>query len=208
MSGTDEKERTRLFTQDEALRKEADIILDKSGIEKVLLKNDFHPVGSYVMKTMTWRDVDFERYDENPDCDTQWELGKELAQLEWVWNLHCNDAYKDPRTPGSSGLYWGIKVTEPESGNIWRIDLWTARREEFERIAPNRNTWYSKINDNTRFTILSIKDKLKDFPELQRTYLSSRVYQAVLEHGIKNIEEFRSWWEANWGKFDERPPEL
>jgi hypothetical protein len=45
MSGTDEKERARLFTQDEALRKEADIILDKSGIEKVLLKNNFHPVG-------------------------------------------------------------------------------------------------------------------------------------------------------------------
>lgn len=203
MSGTDEKERTRLFQLDEDLRKEGEHILDSSGIGKIILKNNFHPVGSFVLKTMTWRDIDFERHDENPDCDKQWELGKELAQLEWVWNLHCNDAYKDPRTPDNSGLYWGIKVTEPESGNIWRIDLWTARQEEFERISPNRNTWYSKLNDETRYTILSIKDKLRDFSELRRTYLSSRVYEAVLEHGIRNLEEFKVWWEKSWGKFDE-----
>jgi hypothetical protein len=102
------------------------------------------------------RDIDFERYDENPDCDTQWELGKELAQLEWVWNLHCNDAYKDP-APRAVGALLGNQGYGAESGNIWRIDLWTARREEFERIAPNRNTWYSKINDNTNLRFFQSK---------------------------------------------------
>lgn len=200
MTGTEEKERTRLFSQDENLRKEGELILDRSGVGKILLKNDFHPVGSFVMKTMAWRDIDFERYDDDPDVDEHWELGKELGQLEWVWNLHCNNAYTDPRAPNNSGLYWGVKITDPEGGNIWRVDLWTARKEEFERNSPGRNIWYSRLNEETRFTILSIKDKFRDMPELRRTYLSAHVYEAVLEHEIADIKEFWEWWKTTYGK--------
>jgi hypothetical protein len=207
MTGIEDKERIRLFNQDTILHQEADLILEKSGIGTILLKHDYHPVGSFVMKTMTWRDIDFERYDDEPDCDEHWELGKEIAQLDWVSTLHCNNAYRNPESSNESGYYWGIKVTEPESGTIWRIDLWTARREEFERASPNRSVWYQHLNDDTRFYILSIKDRLRDLPEMRRTYLSSHVYEAVLVNGVKNFSDFKAWWEKTFGKFEDAVPD-
>jgi hypothetical protein len=59
--------RQRLFALDSGLREEADRMLEESGIGKILLTEAFHAVGSYAMRTMTWRDLDFERCEDSPD---------------------------------------------------------------------------------------------------------------------------------------------
>jgi hypothetical protein len=46
--------RTRLFTLDENLRTEGQTVLERSGIGEIINEAGFHPVGSFVMKTMTW----------------------------------------------------------------------------------------------------------------------------------------------------------
>lgn len=193
MTTTIDKERTRLFTLDEELRQEADDILKRSGAGKILTKAGFHLVGSYAMKTMIMRNLDFERYDDNPDCDTQWALGQEFAKLEWVWSVHCNESYKDPQFPDASGLYWGIKLADPEGGNLWTIDLWAAPRSHFERSMPKRQLWMERIDDDTRYTILAIKDALAADPEFRKSIYTLDIYEAVLEQGITGLEEFRKW---------------
>ena len=60
MSGTADKERGRLFAPDEQLRAEGNYILDKSGVGSIIIEAGFYYVGSYVMKTMIWQDLDFE----------------------------------------------------------------------------------------------------------------------------------------------------
>lgn len=202
MSDSLEKERTRLFQQDEKLRKEAELVLENTGIGKILKEYGFHPVGSFVMKTMTWRDLNFERYDDEPDCDEQWELGQKLRQLEGVWSLHCNNFYEDPRSPDDSGLYWGLRLSDPQGGEIWRIDLWTARKEEFKRTSPNRDLWESRLNDDTRFIILSIKEALHDLPEYRRTLISAHIYEAVLGDNIRTLDEFMGWWNQRYGTIE------
>ena len=200
MSGSSEKEQSRLFLQDESLRKEADEILERSGVGKILRDYNYHPAGSYVMKTMTWRDLDFERYDDDPDCDDHWELGQELRQLDWIWSLHCNNAYEDPRAPGNTGLYWGLRVSDPDGGHIWRVHLWTARKEEFERASPNHDLWISRLNNDTRFAILSLKEALLENPEQLNRVLTWGIYQAVLEEGIYQVNDFKEWWNKKYGK--------
>ena len=200
MSESHEKNRPRLFSLDAQLRAEADQLLEQSGIGRILQEEGFEPSGSYVMRTMTWRDLDFERNDDSPDWQWHWELGLKLAQSNWVWSLHCVDAYRDPRNLKDEGFYWGLRATNPLGGEIWKIDLWTAPREEFERASPNRALWDSRLTDDKRYNILAIKEVLWNLPEYRNALLSVHIYEAVLEYDIHDIDEFWDWWKKRYGK--------
>jgi len=191
--------RRRLFSLDANLRAEADRILGQSGIGIIISEEGFKPVGSYVMKTMTWRDLDFERNDDCPDWRWHWALGLKLAYTGWAWRLRCLDAYREPDGT-DKGLYWGIWITSPAGGNTWKIDLWTAKPEEFELGARRRPLWESRLNEDTRYDILVIKEAVCTLPEYRNTLLSTHIYEAVLEYNIRSIDEFWDWWKKNYGK--------
>jgi hypothetical protein len=194
-----EENRKRLFALDAGLRAEADRVLKESELGEIIKEEGFKPVGSYVMKTMTWRDLDFERCDENPDWRKHWELGTRFAKLKWVWRLAAINAYDDPRTP-DEGHYWGLRASRPGEKNFWKFDLWTARREEFERGAPKRPLWESRLNDATRYDILVIKEAVCMLPEYSDSHLSVHIYEAVLENGLRGVDEFWEWWRKRHGK--------
>jgi hypothetical protein len=186
--------RQRLFTLDAGLRAEAAKMLKESGLGKIIREEGFKPSGSYTMKVMTWRDLDFERCDASPDWQEHWELGLKLSQNEWLRGLDCADAARDPRNLKDEGYYWGLRTTRPGEKEIWKLDLWTARREEFERAAPNRPLWENRLNEDTRYYILEIKEAVCLLPEYRKNLLSVHIYEAVLENGIKGINEFWDWW--------------
>jgi len=195
-----EENRRRLFALDKALREEADVMLKASGLGEIIKEEGLHPVGSYVMRTMTWRDLDFERSVASPTWDEHWELGVKLSKLGWVWSLHAVNEYEDPRHEKDYGYYWGLRAVRPGKKNFWKLDIWTARREEFESGAPKRALWESRLNDNTRYEILVIKEAVCNLPEYLDGHLSTRIYEAVLEHDIRGIGEFREWWQNRYGK--------
>ena len=195
-----DKNRRRLFALDAGLRAEADVMLDQSGLGSIIREEGFKAVGSYAMQTMTWRNLDFERTDDHPDIKPHWELGARFAQNGWVWGLRYIDASRDPRTPGDEGFYWRIEATNPRGGEIWTVDLWTARQEVFERGAPNRPLWESRLTEDTRYHILVIKEALCKLPEYGKSIHSWHIYEAVLEHGIRSIDEFWGWWKKHYGK--------
>lgn len=193
MDKTLEENRKRLFALDADLRAEAAKMLEESGLGRIIREEGFKPVGSYVMRTMTWRDLDFERCDESPDWQEHWELGTRLAKLKWVWRLAAIDAYHDPRTT-DEGYYWGLRASRPGEKNFWKLDLWTARREEFERGSPKRALWESRLTDDTRYDILVIKEAVCMLPQYKDSLLSTHIYEAVLENGVSGIDEFWGWW--------------
>ena len=185
----------RLLQLEESLRDEGDHVLSASGLGNVLQHYGFVPGGSYVMRTMTWRDLDFERVEEAPDWNRHWELGARLAQIAWVWKLSCTDAYRQPDSM-DHGLYWGLRLSDPAGGPVWKVDLWTARAEEFARGSPNRGRWISLLTEEARSHILAIKEAVCGLPEYRREMLSVHIYEAVLECGVCGIEEFTRWWRA------------
>lgn len=199
MNESIEENRRRLFALDAGLRAEADRMLEESGIGKILHEEGFYPVGSYIMRTMTWRDLDFERCDESPDWQEHWELGTKLAKLKWVWRLAAVDAYHDPRGP-DQGYYWGLRASRPGEKNFWKLDLWTARRGEFERGSPKRPLWESRLNEDTRYYILSIKEAVCTLPEYRKNLLAVHIYQAVLENNVRSIDDFWDWREERRSK--------
>ena len=165
-------------------------MLAQSGIGAILSAAGYKPFGSYVIHTMTWRDLDFER-EEEPDWERHWEVGNQLAQTGWCFRLNCVDAYREGA--GDKGLYWGVRVLTVENA-IWKLDLWTARPEEFAPMNPTRNKWASLLTEEKRAEIIAIKQALCKAPEYRKTLLSVHIYQAVLEDNIRGLDAFMTWW--------------
>jgi hypothetical protein len=187
-----------LLKQDIRLRAEADVMLKETGIGKLISEAGYKPVGSYSMQTMTWRDLDFERSVNEPTWTEHWEFGKKLAETGLIWKFSCVDAYRDRRNPGDKGLYWGIQFDYPTGGPIWKIDLWSAREEEWAGL-DRRALWMSRLTDESRCHILEIKAAIWELPEYRKTLLSVHIYEAVLENDVISLDQFWSWWKQRYG---------
>jgi hypothetical protein len=73
-----------------------------------------------------------------------------------VWKLNCTDAYRQP-SGTDYGLYWGLRLSDPAGGPEWKVDLWTAQPEEFQRGCPNRELYGDFVMPCARlFVILFI----------------------------------------------------
>jgi hypothetical protein len=192
-------EAERLFALDESLRAEAEAMLAASGIGAILREAGYIPVGSQAMRTMAWRDLDFERYRE-PGWDDHWEVGTRLAKTGWCTRLQCTNMYRE-QVFTDFGLYWGILAVPPDrttaapkgDPTVWKLDIWTARREEFR--LGSRERWQALLNEENRATILAIKEAVCHGPEYRMTMTSIHIYEAVLECGITSLEGFREWWQ-------------
>ena len=189
----------RLFALDEAIRTEGKQVLADSGIGAILSEAGYVPVGSQVTRTMTWRDLDFERYVDEPDWEENWEIGTKLARTGWCVRLNCVNVYREQAA--DNGFYWGVIVahpdrTEPASKGhptVWKLDLWTGREREFN-LEP-RKRWEKLMTEEARANILAIKEAVCLEPEYRKTMISAHIYEAVLDHGITDLESFREWWE-------------
>jgi hypothetical protein len=215
-------EAQRLFALDEALRAEADRMLADSGIGAILADAGYVAVGSYAMRTMTWRDLDFELSEDPPQPGIKWDFGSRLAGTGWCVRLQFEDFYRQrlPQVlqfrpaPGSTasldtvlhecGLYWGARVLDPRrvepvaagSPEIWKLDMWSAPSAVFAVGAERREQWRRLLTEDARSYVLAIKEAVCHDPEYRKTMLSVHIYDAVLHHGIRDVTAFRAWWEA------------
>jgi hypothetical protein len=187
-----QQDATELIELDRSLRNEAVRVLDVSGLGAVLRHEGYQPVGSFTMRTMTWRDLDFERVAGEPDWDRHWRLGTTLAGLSWVWQLSCINAYRKPGNV-EEGLYWGLRLSDPKGGPVWKVDLWTARQEEFARGYPDRSRWETLMTEDARVRILAIKKAVCGLPQYRRDILSVDIYRAVLDEGVNDLDQFMAW---------------
>lgn len=188
----------RLLDQDISLRTEADAMLKATGLGALISRAGYEPVGSYAMHTMTWRDLDFERSVEDPGWAAHWDFGRRLADMGLIWKFSCVDAYSDRRNPGDKGLYWGLLFDYPPGGPIWKIDLWSAREEEWEG-RPRRALWMSRLTEESRCNILEVKNAVCNLPEYRETLLSVHIYEAVLENDVIGLAQFWAWWKGRYG---------
>ncbi|MDD2890602.1 MAG: hypothetical protein PHE49_08205 [bacterium] len=181
------------------LVREADRLLKDFGLLKTLSKYGTPIItGSYVLKLMTWRDLDIHIEVKKFDGHKFFELGKEIMSKLKPDRMHYRNELimKDIRLP--MGLYWGV-YTKILSQDTWKIDIWAMDSHQTKVHERQFEDLKSKINKENRITILTIKNLYHKHPEHRKKFTSMDIYNAVIKDNVKTIEEFSIWLAKNKG---------
>ncbi len=146
--------------------------------------------GSYALDLMTWNDIDIQVVIENGTNaiealrDIFNRLAKDSGFIE-AQMIHFYGNYK-PRMP--RGVYLGIKIDCPGFGGIWKLDIWSLAKHDFEKNRVLIETLKSKLDPQNRALILELKHEMMVGGERVPQMGSHFLYQAILLNGIRDKE--------------------
>lgn len=187
--GTDE-----LFALDKAIRTEADEILRKRGLHRLLAEyGEVYPTGSYALQLMTWRDLDLYLVAPGITVGAFFGLGRQIADLLGAPKMH----FRNERVGHTAGLprdslYWGIYMGD-ERVDAWKIDLWAIDEEEHSRLQAYLDAIAARLSSKARRRILRVKSACWMRPGYRLRYSSQDIYRAVLDHDVADEEAFDAY---------------
>lgn len=165
------------------------IIKELQLIEKWSKVGDCFIVGATAYNLIVTPDIDLETFcDEiNPQLIMQ-----ELAVL--VANPNVIELkYHDFSKTDFNGHYF--KLIYQELGIEWTIDMWLFSNNREGALSRDLVPFMKRhLTNETREIILDIKEALID---RNKDVSSIFIYQAVLEFGIKNVDDFLLWTTTN-----------
>ena len=177
---------------DEKLRAEADDLLDRRGLRRLLEEYaTISIVGSYALKLMVWRDLDVAMHAPGVAVADFFDLGKRVTDLLASWKMFFTDNRNRESASDPVGLYWGIRLGDISRG-AWKIDLWALESEEFHARLRECDSLNRRLNSENRLTILRLKSQLWRHPQYRSSVTSHDIYDAVLDHEVASLDEF---WE-------------
>lgn len=177
-----------LLTQQQTLHDEADIVLKDSGLIQMLSPYGTVDVsGSYKTELMVWRDIDI-GVTPKLSKDDLWEAAQKILDIPHInqITIQDNSNKENPNVP--DGYYLGVKYGS--GGNVWKIDIWFA-----DFLAQNEydETVKMRLDEEKRRIILEIKNQVFENPKYRKVFFSVDIYNAVLDAGVTNLEEFKDY---------------
>lgn len=180
-----------LLAAQDALQAEAAAVLtDLDLLEHLRRLGDPVRTGSSVLGLMVARDIDVTTLCPSLGLRPIFDIGQALAGHPRVrgvafrnetgrWNT--SSAYPD-------GLYWLVEYVT-EDGVRWTLDLWFLLEGYTQFDLEHIRTIPPRLNREVRLAILRIKHARLDLPAAERGP-SYRIYEAVLDHGVKTPDDF------------------
>ena len=170
-------------------KKQADKFLYKFGLlDKLKEYGEPHIVGSYCMNMMAWNDLDIYILNENMSLEKLYELSRHIIS---TYKPFWYEAKQETGEDGKTVWFHGFETTI--TGEVWNVDLWFFGESEIAKAKK----YYADINEKTsknpalKKIVISIKQRLiKRGQYGYGQYTSVDVYEAVIEHGVKRIDEF------------------
>ena len=147
--------------------------------------------GSYLLKLMTWRDLDIYLKLDSMNSEKFFELGNEIMiKLDSHKMNYRNELLaKTPHLP--KGLYWGIHTMLFDEK--WKIDIWGIDSEQYKQKLTDIKDISTNINGIHRNSILSLKSQLHSHPLYRKKFFSKDIYDSVIYGQIQTLEEFKVW---------------
>jgi len=173
---------------------EANSILYDYGLLLVLEKyGNPVPWGSYTLGLMTWRDLDI--YLETNDMTEPrfFQLGQDVAWYLKPYKMHYRNEFIGETPENPIGFYWGVYSKVLNSPEEWKIDIWSMDSLQLKQHQKEFDNLKSKIDENNRLIILTIKNHFDKHPEYRKSFTSMDIYQSVFNEGITSISEFSQW---------------
>jgi len=124
-----------------------------------------------------------------PKIENYLEVVKYLFPKQNIYSLSLQDFRKSIHSDRPQGLYCGIKyLIKPKT--IWNIDIWFLQDTKAIELV---NRVKSKLTDENRLIILKIRNEMREKTKLDEEVSGSEAYEAVLDKGVKNLEEFKKY---------------
>lgn len=186
-----------ILARQDVLEEEAAAVLDDLDlIARISAVGRPIRTGSAALGLMVARDIDVTSLCPALEVAPIWEAIAPLALNPYIPRLAFrNDTGRwntDPSYP--DGLYWTVEYVS-DRGEKWNLDLWFLLDGTTQFDLLHIQTLHPRLDRETRVAILHIKTDLHERPPDARVP-SYRVYEAVLDGGIRTPDEFRRHIEA------------
>ncbi len=187
-----------LLDRQSRLQVEAARVIQDVGLRELLATiGEPVQVGSVALGLMVWRDIDLTVLCPRLDLELVFGLGASIAVHPRVRGLQFrNDTghwNQDPLYP--DGLFWGVEY-RGEDGETWEMDIWFIHENDRQPDMQHLEEFLPRLTDETRLAILTIKDVWRRTPLYGREVSSYDCYTAVLDHGVRTIEEFQTFLDS------------
>ena len=175
----------------QTIKNEADELLNKYQVVEILSKyGQVNFTGSYKLDLMYKKDVDISLINNNLSVENFTQLGKELIdKLNTPIVYYRNTRITPVENRPENSLYWGIKTDD------WFIDLWGMSVEIYERAEKYIEEIKSQLTKENRLIILRLKNEFIKKKSYGISFNSRELYDAVLNHKVKDSEHFNLYLE-------------
>jgi len=171
-----------------SIRQEADNLLYHQGLYSIIeAYGQPFIAGSYAYDLMTWRDLDI-YFTGDFDLEAFFNLGYKITALLKAYKSF----FTDNRGCKPDGLYWGIRLGDIQAG-AWKIDIWHLSEQDYQDQVQYCEMIKNSLTEETRNAIIEIKSHFCMKPGYRDTITSDDIYKAVLEHGVRNVEQFQQY---------------
>jgi hypothetical protein len=184
-----------LEKQNSIITSEADKILHHYGLLRIMNKYG-KPVltGSYVLRLMTWRDLDINLEINELTEKRFFRMGEEIASILKPYRISFRNEFLTGRAEMPLGFYYGIHTNILGSLEKWKIDIWALDADQINRGNKELAELWAGIDNTKRLFILEIKNRFCKHPEYLHGIHSMDIYDAVIKHGIRTVEEFSTYY--------------
>ncbi len=183
----------------DGLQKQAKALLEHFQIiEKLKPLGEVGLYGSYLYGLMVQPDIDIEVSTDHPDLDDVSTVAQFYIKNERINRVMVTSKYlsRHDGTPGRPpGIYLGISPYW--EGREWNLDIWIMPPQNKLDQENFPSNWHAKLTDKQRESILLLKYNLSQQRRYPGTkdgqFLSADIYRAVMNDGVKSIEELDDW---------------
>lgn len=168
---------------------QANHILQDCGLLNELKKYGTpHIIGSYKMNLMAWNDLDIDVENESMSLDKLYQLTKFILDN---FNPTWYEAKEETNEQSNKVWFHGFEFYL--DNELWNVDIWFLDKDTIEKTEKYSEDISDKITDNEQLktAIIEIKEELinRNLYSFDK-YTSMDVYDAVLNKGIMNVDEF------------------
>ena len=180
----------------ELLRLEAGLLLERSGLAPTLHGyGQVHLTGSYALDLMAWRDVDiqlvlFEIWDP---LDAFFALGHQIAKQRGVIRMTFGNHLRKPAPKLPGGLYWGVRMINPDNGEEWTLDIWAVDDAHVQQNNGLMQRIRDALDGPSRRLILDMKHALLTKDGRTPPLSGIPLCDAVLFEGLRDETAIRDY---------------
>jgi len=182
-----------LLLKSQELKRQADEILKDSDVVEIFSSyGEVRLVGSYALDVMSRPDLDIYVLTDEHNYEKLMSILGSVFSKNYFQQVCFANWLDTPRESGIIGYYLEPKVNIGK--NRWKLDIWFMVRDQYKSYTEKFLELLTKDNpDEKRLTILELKNHYKDGEKYKGNINGKLIYKAVLEHGVKNYQEFEKY---------------